>query len=230
MCDWLGQDYDHWDQTQFETPMELWKWMVNIKPGQIGVGALKALSRKRGESAQEVLKNRRWWNRPQGVIDFLDWVRSEHSPWYQPDSEDFVRHDGQPKPVLSPEEAAAMASAASMVDPDKPNPLDARAIDALKFWNRTEEYDKILAERRVLAVALHEKQQERLARKAAEDVGSQKSDIASKTSEGVEDPAQDTYGLTEAVKKLSVASVCKVEEDMRRNLGLVKLHELTRET
>lgn len=57
------------------------------------------------------------------------------------------------------------------IHPDYPIPLDERALAALQRWNKGQEYGAKLAERRVKAAYLYERQQERMMRKARHVAG-----------------------------------------------------------
>ncbi|WVW78203.1 hypothetical protein I302_100154 [Kwoniella bestiolae CBS 10118] len=53
----------------------------------------------------------------------------------------------------------------SFIDPDHPKPLDARVAAAIEYWKKQETYDAILAERKVVAKVLADRQRDRVDRR-----------------------------------------------------------------
>lgn len=78
------------------------------------------------------------------------------------------------------------SSTSEAYHPDHPVPLDERALSAIARWGKQSEYDAELAERRVKAAYLYERQQERVQRRArAEEMRARKEALEEGEMEGL---------------------------------------------
>lgn len=192
LCSFLGLDMEVWKQG-FETELECWEWLTQVKQGGMLEVAYKKMVRPRA------VRQKGHKKKAGGLDAFVDFLRG--TEWGEGWDEGYDA-EGRPltptakaasgaaftigTPPLSPSgtaitndstgpltpstsqsaSASAQPNQGEAVQPDHPIQLDERAEIALDRWSKRAEYEASLAERKVGAAYLYERQQLRIESKA----------------------------------------------------------------
>ena len=145
-CAWSGLDLDRWNAGWMASEEDSWRWLTEVSEESILGRAWKRLAQLRDRGTQHS-------NGSKAVRDrFVEWLRSEESKWFDPAVEPIP---STPNPELSTD------ATLNIVDPESPAPLDRRAMQALVYWGKTEEYEKGVEQRRVVAARVGARQRRR---------------------------------------------------------------------
>jgi len=147
-CDWFGLDYDRWKAGAFDSPLDLWEWLTAVQPGSLAAEAWEKIV-KGAETPTKGLK-------PPGsklndVIAFIRWLRESSAFAVDPSFWD--------------SRVVACSDPLTELTPEAPTPLEPRAVEALKRWNKMIELDEALGKRTEEARVMVKSQEKRKKRR-----------------------------------------------------------------
>lgn len=156
-CLWTGLDYAKWKEGPMPTEVDSWKWLTDVDANSLLGKAWKRLARPREQAKLTTHKGK-----PGDLERFIKWLRSTDCKWFDPDE--------TPAPVSLTSSTSSSTSEVNpnLLDPENPSPLDPRAVCALQYWGKVEEYEESVERRRNLAREIAERQKRKVVNREKE--------------------------------------------------------------
>ncbi|OWZ70560.1 hypothetical protein AYX14_04022 [Cryptococcus neoformans] len=163
-CSWFGTDYQKWliQGKDWKFDWQFWQWLTDVPDESPAGTAFRRLARKIQRDGDKAVKKARG-KRDTFADKFYVWfmTRSKWAPTEEDENasmpdEEKERNELPPKPT--PAEL-------SMINIDKPFPMDKGAEEVLDFWGKRAEYDALFEQRKIMATPIAESQRLKMEKK-----------------------------------------------------------------
>ncbi|KIR33038.1 hypothetical protein I352_04405, partial [Cryptococcus deuterogattii MMRL2647] len=150
-CNWFGIDYQKWliQGKSWKLDWQFWQWSTEA-PNESPAGtAFRRLARKiqrDGDKAMKKAKGKRDSFADKIYVWFMS--RSKWAPTEEDENASTTPDEEKERGELPPKSTPAELS---MINIDKPLPMDKGAEEVLDFWGKRAEYDALFEQRKIVA-------------------------------------------------------------------------------
>lgn len=164
-CNWFGTDYQKWfiQGKSWKFDWQFWPWLTDAPDESPAGTAFRRLARKIQRDGDKAVKKAKG-KRDSFVDKFYVWfmTRSKWAPTEEDENASTTPDEEKERGELPPKPTPAELS---MINIDKPFPMDKGAEEVLDFWGKRAEYDALFEQRKIMATPIADSQRLKMEKK-----------------------------------------------------------------